>query len=117
MPPIPPDREAARRGGQKSAQIRKEQARLKADARARLRFENATEKMAELLIEAALGEGVFSRLDPKDRANFAVKVLEYGMGRPRQADRAEEPKPIDAGGIAFAPGGLTESDAVAPRGP
>lgn len=88
---MPPTKEQARLGGLKSAETRKKKAELRADLRARLKFEQVAEKMAEVIIDAALGQGDFEKLDPKERAQFALKALEYGVGRPRQTDASGPP--------------------------
>lgn len=108
MPKVPWTSETARlaglKGGKASAAARRKKAEVRADLRARATFEEAADKMAQVIIEAALGRGDFERLDPKERAQFALKALEYGVGRPRQQD----PNPLphqDSGpqGLTFVP--------------
>lgn len=103
--PTPWNSETARaaglKGGKASAVARAKKAAIRADVRARATFEKAAEQMANVIIEAALGRGDFAVLDPKERAQFALKALEYGVGRPRQQD--PNPIPHDSGpqGLAF----------------
>jgi hypothetical protein len=108
-------RQAGLKGGKASAAARRKKAEVRADLRARATFEEAADKMAQVIVSAALGTGDFARLDPKERAQFALKALEYGVGRPRQQD----PNPIqtDVGpqGLAFtAP---EDPDAIRERPP
>ena len=88
-------REQGRRGGLANSKWRDaqertedERRRFTAAARAQLAFEDATEDMAAVIIRAAKGTGKFKDLLPKEQAQFALKVLEYGVGRPqtRQPD-------------------------------
>jgi hypothetical protein len=88
-------REAGRKGGAAGAVTKKAEARVRqavrADMKAKLKFEAAAEKLASVLIDAALGNGDFEKLEPRERAGFAVKALEYGVGRPRpEAERPPE---------------------------
>lgn len=76
-------RAAGKAGGKKSAQTRQRRAAIKKDVQAREAFEEAAADLAGVVIDAALGRGDYAKLDPKDRANFAVKGLEWGVGRPR----------------------------------
>lgn len=99
-----PSKEQARLGGKKSGEARRAKARLRADVRAKLKFEDAAEQVAGVLVQAALGQGKFERLDAKEQAQFAVKVLEYAVGRPRPtepASQSEEP----TGGVHIVLGG------------
>ncbi len=82
---------AGRKGGLKSGQARAEKAAQRADLRARLLFENQAERVAQELLNAALGEGEWSRdgqpiLDAKERVAILKTCLEYGVGRPRPQD-------------------------------
>lgn len=76
-------KEAGRIGGKKGAETRARRAEIKADVRAREKFEQASDQLAQVLIDAALGHKGYERLDPKERAALAIKCLEYGIGRPR----------------------------------
>lgn len=91
-------REAGRKGGLASAAARKrkrlEAAALSADERARRKFNSKADQLAQVLIDAALGQGAFVELEPKDRVGYAVKALEYGIGRPRPM--AEKPPEEEA---------------------
>lgn len=107
-----PSKDAARRGGLKSAQRRRERAEVRADLRAKTKFEHASEKMADILIRAALGMDEFAKLEPKDRAQFALKVLEYGVGRPRQTEQEKEAPEAAPAGLKFTIGG-PQGDLVA----
>lgn len=79
---------------------------LRGDIRAKEAFERDADKLAAVIIAAAMGQGEYARLDPKDRANFALKGLEYAIGRPRpMAEHSQEP--AAAAGISFA---RTEGD-------
>lgn len=88
-------REMGKKGGKKSAHTRAiraaEKAALDASQSARDTFQQRAEDLAKVLIDAALGRGDFAQLAPKDRAGFAVRALEYGVGRPRPM--TEEPPP------------------------
>lgn len=78
---------------------------MTAEVKAIDRFEQASEKMAQVVINAALGIEGFEKLSPKERAGFAVKVLEYGVGRPRQAEAPMPPEAAAAQGLHFGVGG------------
>lgn len=125
MAPVPPSREASRLGGLRSAETRRRKAKLRADLLAKVKFEQAAERLAQVLIDAALGEGDFARLDPKDRVNFAVKALEYGVGRPRPLDTTSQEVEEPQRGISFTIGSpqgdlitvKEVEDAVRERGP
>lgn len=102
--PQPPSPEAASRGGKASAQTRRKNANQRADVRARRKFEQAAERAAAVLIQAALGEGEFKELEPGERAKFAIKVLEYGVGRPRTVDPPEPPQTKQEAGLHISVG-------------
>ena len=94
-------RELGRKGGRASGAARAERAKLRNDVLARSRFERAADDMANIIIKAAKGEGEFSALQPKERAAFALKALEYGVGRPRAADPVTPEEEEVQAGIAF----------------
>jgi len=106
--------EAGSRGGKASGEARR--ARPQTKLRKALQvFEDNAEKLAQQLVDAATGVGPYDGLDPKERAQFAVKALEYAI--PRQgsvkAKAAEEPAPgpaREADGISFEQG---DSDGIA----
>lgn len=81
-------------GTKVAAERRARRANLASEVRALEMFEKAAPAMAKVLIDAAQGKHGFERLSPKERAAFAVKVLEYGVGRPRTT--AEVPGPVEA---------------------
>lgn len=109
---MPLSKEDAAKGGRASAEARRRKKALAADVKAKKAFENAADKMAQILINAALGEGEFARLEPKDRAQFAQKVLEYAVGRPRQADPTAPEQEAPKGGLSFTIG-APQGDMVA----
>jgi hypothetical protein len=78
--------ERGRRGGQKSGETRRARAEMRADLRARMLFVDKAEDIAKEMLAAAMGEGKFSTLDPKERASLLKTCLEYGVGRPRPQD-------------------------------
>lgn len=88
-------------GGKASAKARAERSKMRADILAKSRFERRADDMAEVIIAAALGDGDFASLSPKDRAVFALKALEYGIGRPRQSEPATPAEQEEQTGIAF----------------
>lgn len=77
-----------------AAENRARRIALKAEVKALEIFERAAPSMAQVLVNAAQGKQGFERLSPKERASFAIKVLEYGVGRPRTA--VEVPGPVEA---------------------
>src|SRR5438046_9139808 len=93
-------KEDSRKGGRASAEVRRRKRDVRADILAREKFEAAAADMAGILIKAAKGQDEFAKLDPKDRANFAQKVLEYAVGRPRQVEPAA-PESVPDKGLSF----------------
>lgn len=89
------------RGGRASAEARRKKKVIRADLLAKAKFEGRAEDMANVLIQAALGQGDFARLDPKERAQFALKVLEYGLGRPRAMEPAMAEPVETVSGLSF----------------
>lgn len=95
--------EAGRKGGTVSGQVRraKAQTRKALEAQTSLamqEFESEAVEMARIVISAAKGQGEFKRLSPKERAGYALKALEFGIGRPRQGEaRKGEEKPQEPG--------------------
>jgi hypothetical protein len=84
-----------RKGAAQTAKARAEHMRraaLRADLRAKAKFEDSAEKLAQVIIDAALGNGDFKALNPRERATFAVKGLEYAVGRPRPTEPTEHPE-------------------------
>lgn len=94
-------RELGRQGGLASQAKRREKAAIRADVRAKAAFANASEEMAKVIIDAAKGTGEFAKLDVKERAQFALKALEYGMGRPRAMDPPTPEAPEGPAGLTF----------------
>lgn len=90
-------------GGRASAESRRAHKALAADLKARKKFEDAAEQLADKLLDAALGRGQFDGLDPSEQAKYVIKALEYGLGRPRQLDRQEpdEPQDVPSDGVSF----------------
>jgi hypothetical protein len=78
-------REDAVKGAMAANEARRRKAALKGAVLAKEKFEKDAEKLADVLIRAALGLEEYAKLDPKDRAMFAVKALEYGIGKPSVA--------------------------------
>lgn len=106
--------EAGRQGGIRSGQVRRAKAELKAEARALAKFADASEELAQELLDAALGRGRWAApghgdgphgplLDPKERAGLLKTCLEYAVGRPRPMAVPAESAPVDdtRKGIAF----------------
>jgi len=94
-------RELGRKGGQASAAARAERAKLRQDVLAKARFEQAADDMAKVIIDAAMGKDDLKVLSPKERAMFALKALEYGVGRPRPSE-PEAPEVVEQQtGLAF----------------
>lgn len=115
--------ERGRAGGKASAEARRAKKLLAADLRARKKFEDSAEELAQQLLDAAFGRGVFGALDPKERAQYTVKALEYATGRPRQATamadgRGLDPddEPGDDDGIAFGDPDAPTEDVGLPGG-
>ena len=92
-------RETGRQGGLKSAETRRAKAAMRADLKARQKFVDAAEEVAQELLDAALGKGRWAGngkgplLDAKERAGLLKTCLEYGVGRPRPQD----PMSVDEG--------------------
>lgn len=91
---VPLTDEARAKGREVAAENRIRRENLAAEVRALEMFERAAPAMAKVLIDAAQGRSGFERLSPKERAAFAVKVLEYGVGRPRTTP--DVPGPTEA---------------------
>lgn len=101
MPWTPEEAAAyAREGGKARQQQRRAEKAMSSDAKARRVFEAEAEYMARELVKAAKGEGAYAELDPKERAQFALKVLEYGVGRPTQAPKRDESAAEPQSGLA-----------------
>lgn len=110
-------REMGRKGAAQTAKARAEHKRradLRADLRAKAKFEDKAEALAQVIIDAALGNGDFKALNPRERATFAVKGLEYAVGRPRPTEATERPDDM-ATGLTFAP--VETKDAIQEPGP
>jgi len=83
------DSDAAAEAGRRSGEARRRAAAMNPQERA---LDAITKKLGSLtneLISAALGEGSFAELDPKTRVSALVRVLEYGLGKPTVAAKAE----------------------------
>lgn len=91
-------------GGRRSAEVRAARRAMRGDKAAREKFEQLAPAMADILSDAARGVGAFSTLSPKDRAQFAVKALEYGMGRARAMEAEQAPVSVEPqqSGVTFA---------------
>jgi hypothetical protein len=100
--PVDP-REAGREGGKKSGAARRAKAKLRGDLKAREKFLGQAEGLATQMLDAAFGRGLFDGLDPKERLAATKLCLEYGIGRPRQADAPPEAAPAERPqtGLAF----------------
>ncbi len=94
-------KELGRAGGLASAAKRAERAAQRKEILAQARFQEAADDMAAIIIEAAKGHKDFKALSPKDRAQFAVKALEYGVGRPRGVEPAAPEEVEEQQGLAF----------------
>ena len=66
-----------------------------------MRFEQNADKMAQVVIAAALGKGVYAKLSPKDRAMFALKALDYGIGRARASEAPVQQSITPQQGLTF----------------
>lgn len=95
------DSESGRKAGLASAQARRKKKDIRADLRARAKFEQSAEDLASVLIQAALGKDEFKNLSPKERAVFAIKALEYGVGKPRQVEPGQMQETEPAAGLVF----------------
>lgn len=84
---------AGKLGGVKSGAARRAKAKLRGDLKAREKFLGKAELLADQLLQAAFGQGMFDGLDAKDRLAATKLCLEYGVGRPRQAEAPEAPAP------------------------
>lgn len=61
------------------------------EERVREAIDDDLEDVVDVLIDAALGKGSFAELDNKTRVDAAVKVLYWGIGKPRtEAPKAKE---------------------------
>jgi len=102
-------KELGRRGGIRSGEVRAAKAEQKTEARALALFADASEDIAQALLDAALGKGDWGHeggalLDPKERAGLLKTCLEYAVGRPRpMAAPAESTPEADTpkSGVAF----------------
>ena len=97
---------------------------MRADLRARQKFVDAAEEIADEMLDAALGKGKWSVLDAKERAGLLKTCLEYGVGRPRAQDplavddEEEEPKTGILFGVADTQDeGTDEGDSAQPGEP
>jgi hypothetical protein len=108
---IPPEKaaELGRLGGIRSGEVRRAKAELKAEARALAKFADASEELAQELLDAALGRGNWGHegnalLDPKERSGLLKTCLEYAVGRPRPMVVPAESTPetdTPKAGVAF----------------
>lgn len=97
------DREAAREAGRKGAAISQERARLKAEdpeAYVRATFEAKRAELSKELLDAALGTGSWSELEPAKRLTALFRAMEYAVGRPT-ARKDAEPQTEEAVGLAI----------------
>ena len=122
--PVQVDREELRRraraGGKKSGEVRRARAEMRADLKARMLFVDAAEEIAQEMLDAAMGRGKFSTLDPKERASLLKTCLEYGVGRPRPQDpmAADDDEDEPKTGIRFGVAeGTDEGDSAQPGEP
>jgi hypothetical protein len=74
---------------------------LSADTTARIVFEESADEMARIIIQAAKGAGRFKGLLPKEQAQFALKALEYGIGRPRTTKEEPVTEDTSIAGLSF----------------
>ena len=95
-------KELGRKGGLASAAARADRAKMKSDVQAKNRFEQAADEMAELLLKAAKAQGRFKDISPDKQVAAILKSLEYGVGRPRQADPVSPEEKEEQAGLAFA---------------
>ena len=77
------------KGAAASKLAREKKKQVRADLRAKAKFEDQAERFAQVIIDAALGNGDFKALNPRERAGFALKGLEYAVGRPRPTEPSE----------------------------
>jgi hypothetical protein len=104
MPWTPEEaRAAASQGGKQkgiNAQRRRE---MTPQERAMDALRNKSDKIADELVDAALGQGDFEQLDLKTRAQLLVRIQEWLVGKPavlKTVDKPEEPEEPD--GLAIA---------------
>jgi hypothetical protein len=105
-------KEDAVKGAMAANEVRRRKAALKGSVLAKEKFEKDADKLADVLIRAALGLEEYAKLDPKDRAMFAVKALEYGIGKPSVArPEVKEPEEdyFDVG-FTISPESMKRSD-------
>lgn len=95
-------KEAGRRGGIVSGEVRRAKAARRKEQEqqvslAQERFDSEAEEMAVIVLRAAKGMGEFVDLRPSQRAQYALKALEYSLGRPRQGEKKGEEKAQEPG--------------------
>lgn len=81
-----------RRGGIKRAENIKKRAAVSNDDQAREMFQDASPELAEELLRAARGEGIYEDLSSKVRMDLVVRALEWALGRPAavRPEKSEE---------------------------
>lgn len=84
------EREAKRQRELELAQLTPEERLEEAEKQ----FRAASPQMAERLIAAGLGQGVFKELKASEQLNAMLRCLEYGVGKPT-AQPKEKPKQKD----------------------
>ena len=86
-------------------------------------FVDKAEDIAREMLAAAMGEGKFASLDPKERASLLKTCLEYAVGRPRPQDAMtpdedeDEPKTGIRFGVAEGDTEPDEGDSAQPGEP
>jgi len=108
-------REMGAKGAAASKLAREKKKQVRADLRAKAKFEDSAEKFAQVIIDAALGNGDFKALNPRERAQFALKGLEYAVGRPRPTEPTEHAEDQGPGLTFQTP--VETKDAVQEPGP
>ena len=69
--------------------------------RAKATMDAYFERMMKEFLDACLGKGAFVDLDPKTRAGFLVKYMEYQLGRPNTGKPISEEKDEEKPGLTF----------------
>lgn len=100
-------REAGRKGAQIVNSRKQERVKVRNDMKARMRMAKASEDVAKELLDAALGQGAWSKdgqplLEPKDRIGALKFCFEYGVGRARpMTDEKPDDEEEQKTGIRF----------------
>lgn len=95
MPNTPWDTESAAEAGRKSGEARRRASSMTVQERAQDAIGRKLGALTQELLNAALGEGSFSELEPKTRLQAVLRALEYGLGKPGAASKVDPAKGSD----------------------